>query len=1037
MYIPLKIKLFIPLLLLSIFSVVLIFTIWLPHNHSLLMQDHHKILKVQLENISQAVSGMLLAEDLGAFYSTLDSLSSHNKSWLSLKAYDEKNRLIYPLDAIEVKAKDYLHKKTQVIKYKQQQLGTLEIIADFSVRHKELNEQAYQLLYILLGGIFLIVVVTSVFIEFFVIRPIQKIGVAAKFIMKGRYDTNVQNYSNDEIGKLSERFIKMRESIVYHQDKMKQEFEARQKAQKEIDNQSNQIISILKNSSDSYISIDYEQNILFVNDQAISQFSINESQVTGKNIWDCLPELGSFLYKSVHDVQTKGESIDLEAFYPPSSSWLDVHIFKCNNNISIAVSNITSRKNAEQELYQSERHQRAILDNVADGIVTINSQGKILSFNSAAEKIFGYSESEAKNLSVDSLMEGETAEQQDVFMKKHQKQIGSVIIGVNQELKGKHKNGTLIPIEMNVTRMHLNDEVQLIGIVRDITERKRSEEQLRLAERIFESNNEGIVITNKQTDILRVNKSFLQITGYSEEDVIQKKISMLSSGHHDKDFYKGIWDCLREYGHWKGEIWNKRCTGEIYPEWLSISSVFDSKGEVVNYVGIFSDISDKKEKEERIYKMAHYDELTGLLNRAMFNIELVKATQLANTNSTNLAILYIDLDYFKKINDTFGHPVGDEVLRVTGDRLTNMLRATDKVCRIGGDEFVILISDVAQPDDLSKIANNIIEKLRLPIELEKRELFLGASIGIAMYPQDASSGDDLIRNADAALFMAKNNGRNNCKFYSNEMNAKASERLEIESRLHRALDAQEFVLHYQPQIDLKSKEVIGVEALVRWEHPELGMVPPIEFIPVLEETGMIIPVGEWILFKACLQASSWRDSGLGDIRIAVNISPHQFLYSDIVTTVDDILNITGLPSHLLELEITEGSVMSNTDENILLLKQLSDMGIKLSIDDFGTGYSSLAYLKRLPINTLKIDQSFVRDMHKDVDDENIVRAIISLGKNLDIRVIAEGVEEALHVSKLKDMGCDEIQGYYISRPLVEEKLIDFLNTPADIIRKLN
>lgn len=1032
MYLPLKLKLFIPLLVLSIASSILIFSLWLPHNHKLLMQDHHRILNVQLENISSTLSGMLLADDLGAFYSALDSLASHNEDWLDMKAYDEAGRLIYPLESINVEISESVHKQIHVIKYKQKKIGSIEVVADYSARHEELNNQAYQLLFILLGGFLLMAVVTSFSLKFFVLRPINVIDKAAKSISNGEYNLNMPNYSNDEIGNLAKRFSKMRDAIVDHQKKIMSEFEARQQAQIETKEKSDQILSILQNTSDAYISIDLEENILFLNEQAQLYFSLDAATVIGKNLWDNLPELSSYIYKAIHKTIKSNEPFDLEAFYPPADMWLAVHIFNCNKGVSISLRNITERKNIEQELRENERHQRAILENIADGILITNEQGKIISSNPAAEKIFGYTQTELKDSSVNSLMEYDVAAKHDGFLRSYQGHSEPVSIGVTSELVAKRKNNTLFPIEITVTKMLINDEVQLIAILRDVTERRKSEEQLRLADKIFESNNEGIVITDPSTGILRVNKAFLSITGYSEKEVLGEKIKLLASGRHDEHFYSEIWNCLKNEGHWKGEIWNRRKSGEIYPEWLSISPVYNQDNKVVNYVGIFSDITEKKEAEKRIFQMAHYDELTGVLNRAMFNIELSKEIQLTKNNLNSLAILYIDLDHFKKINDTFGHPIGDEVLCIIANRLTSILRGTDKVCRIGGDEFVVLLSNIDQIEHVSKIAKNIIEKLRLPIELNNRELFLGASIGVALYPQDAIEVDDLIRNADAALFMAKNSGRNNYQFYSNEMNAKASERLELESSLHRALDSQEFVLHYQPQIDLQEKKIIGVEALVRWMHPELGLVPPIDFIPVLEETGMIIPVGEWILFKACLQAKSWQEAGLGYIRIAVNISPHQFLYSDIVSTVDDALKISGLPAHLLELEITEGSIMTNTEDNIRLLQKFSDMGVKLSIDDFGTGYSSLAYLKRLPINTLKIDQSFVKNMHLDKNDENIVKAIISLGKSLDIRSIAEGVEEAEHLKQLEMMGCNEAQGYYISRPLSEDTLLSYFMKDLDI-----
>jgi len=1027
MYLSLRFKLFIPLLLLALLGAILIFTLWLPHNHKLLTQDHHNILNEQLENIGQTIGGMLVSNNFGSLYSALDSLLFSNQNWLDLKVYNKKNQLIYPLTDSTHEVNDVIHKIRHSIIYKNIHLGTIEVVADFSDRHKELNKQENQLLFILLGGVFLSVFIASLTVEVFIRRPILKISKAAENLANGNYNTELPGGYNDEIGGLSHRFISMKNSILQHQSEIINEYEAKQKAQNEIDLKNKQIANILENTPDAYLSIDHSQNIIFVNDRAKSLLKLDGLVFFGENLWDTLPELASYLYKDVQNVLLNKKSCQLEVYYPPSALWLDAHIFNCSDGVSIYLSDISQRKKIEQKLRKSERRQRAIFENIVDGIISTDKQGIILSFNPAASSIFGFSEKEAVGSPISILLHSDDAHTNDAFINDyHQFTISSFPSGIHRELEGKHKDGAVFPIEITITEMQVSDELQFVAIIRDVTEQKKSADQLRLSERIFKSNNEGIVITDSNTRILRVNEAFLRITNYSENEVVGEKINILSSGLQDNKFYSEMWKSILQQGHWQGEILNRRKSGEIYPEWLSISSIYDINKEVVNYVGIFSDITDKKRIEERIYHMAHYDELTGLLNRSSFNIELVNAIEEANNNSTSFVILYLDLDHFKKINDTLGHPVGDKLLQIIAGRLKDMLRSADIVCRIGGDEFVVLLTDVNHPEYASNIAKNIIEKLSHPIELERRELFIGSSIGIAVYPQDANNADDLVRNADAALFRAKKYGRNNYQFYLKEMNAKASEHLELESQLHHALDLDEFVLYYQPQIDLEQHKVIGVEALIRWVHPELGVMSPGEFIPLLEETGMIIPVGEWVLYHACLQAKSWLESGVGEIRIAVNISPHQFLYSDIVNSVKDVLNTTGLPPYLLELEITEGSIMTDVEENIRHLQQLSDMGIKLSIDDFGTGYSSLAYLKRLPIDTLKIDRSFVRNMHSDKDDENIVTAIISLGKNLNIRVIAEGVEDTRHLKKLKWLDCDEVQGYFISRPLSEKDLIIFL-----------
>lgn len=797
-------------------------------------------------------------------------------------------------------------------------------------------------------------------------------------------------------------------------------------------NKDRRLFDILQNNADACMVVSGDQNITFLNRRAESLFKIKGGDVIGLSLWDALPELGSHLYKPMHKVFSGTNNIQTEAHYAPLDLWLEVGIVGDAESAAINIRDITSRKQAEQALRKNEYHQRAILNNIADGIVTTDMGGVILSFNTAAERIFGYSAAEATGHTLDILMDKGMARMHDRFMRHYQHSEESVTIGLTREVSAKRKDGSLFPIEIAITEMPTDDGLHFIGIIRDITERKQSEEQLRLAERIFESNNEAIVITDSEARILRVNEAFGRITGYTDDEVIGKTPRILSSGKHDKEFFRKMWGRIMSIGHWQGEIWNKRKSGEMYPEWLSISAVKDKQDGIINFVGIFSDITEKKAAEERIFHMAHHDALTGLFNRTMFDLDLNDAIEHSYAGGNNLAILYIDLDHFKKVNDTLGHPVGDELLKIIANRLMDALRASDVVCRIGGDEFIVLLKNITHPQFSGNVAKSLIEKIMQPIELEGRELFVGASIGIATYPQDAANADQLVRNADAALFRAKQQGRNNYQFYSNEMNARAMERLDMETKLRHALENDEFILHFQPQLDLQESRITGVEALIRWIHPKLGLVPPLEFISLLEETGLIIAVGEWVLSKACERAMAWRQAGLGDIRIAVNISPHQFQYSDIVSAISSALDRSGLPHGLLELEITEGSIMSDADNNIRRLHQVTAMGVQLAIDDFGTGYSSLAYLKRFPINALKVDQSFVRNMHIDDSDKNIVAAIASLGKSLGLRIIAEGVEEAEQLKLLKVYGCEEAQGYYISHPLEEHKLVDFLTTGTDL-----
>ena len=1027
---PLKYKLFLPLLLVSLLGGGFLSLVWLPANQRLLTQDHQRLVSVQLASIGEGIIPLLLEGDLGTIYPTLEAVHANNRNWLTLKLYDEQHRRIYPLQDDSAKTSEYIHKVTQPLLYQGKRIGELEVVADFTRRHKELHKQSLQLMAALFAGVLILGLVAAGAMEFAVRRPVSQLARVAERLSQGDYDAPLPPGSHDEIGQLTLRFGIMREAIRQQREEIERQFIALQQAQQESMSKTRQIVSILENTSDAYLALDKSLSITYANSNAETLFNATDEHFVGQNIWDRFPELSSHLYKPMLKLLAQGEPVLSEIYYPPHDLWLECHLAPLDAGVAMYIRDISERKRAELALRKSEENQRAILANVADAIITADKHGTILSFNPAAEKIFGYDAGQVIGANLGILMDTAMAQQHSNFMRNAQQHGNSEIIGVGRELLATRKGGEQFPIEIAITKMAVNDQTQFIGIIRDITERKQTEEQSRLAERIFESNSEGIVVTDARTRILRVNTAFRRITGYEPAEIIGQTPKMLSSGRHDPDFYQQMWHELSERGHWQGEIWNQRKSGETYPEWLSISAVYDEDNSISNYVGIFSDITDKKEAEERIYHMAHHDALTGLLNRTMFNIELKDAIAQAQHSSHRIAVLYIDLDNFKKVNDTLGHPVGDELLKVVARRLTGILRDSDIVCRIGGDEFIVMLQSIKKPEHAGKVAGNLLRVLAPPIELAERELFIGASIGIALYPQDADSGDELVKNADAALFRAKQRGRNNYQFYSQEMNAKAIERLEMESKLRRALEREEFVLYYQPQLDLRRDRVIGVEALVRWQHSEMGLVPPLEFIPLLEDTGLIVPVGEWILKQACQQARAWQLAGLGDIRIAVNISPQQFLYSDIVATVDKVLRKTQLAPELLELEITEGSIMTDAKANIHRLQQLSDRGVQLAIDDFGTGYSSLAYLKRFPIDALKIDQSFVRDMHVDIDDANIAAAVVSLGQSLKLRVIAEGVEDAAHLEMLQALGCHEAQGYHIGRPMPEQDLRNYLATRA-------
>ncbi|OIP11329.1 MAG: hypothetical protein AUK53_08780 [Betaproteobacteria bacterium CG2_30_59_46] len=551
-------------------------------------------------------------------------------------------------------------------------------------------------------------------------------------------------------------------------------------------------------------------------------------------------------------------------------------------------------------------------------------------------------------------------------------------------------------------------------------ELQKTAENLQLAGEVFENSAEGIIITDTQGNILQVNRAFTAITGYSEAEALGQTPRLLRSDRHDDAFFQGMWASLIEFGYWQGEIWNRRKNAEIYPEWLSITAVRDEQGETINYLGVFADLTEKKLADARVHHLAYYDTLTELPNRLLLEERLKQALTTAQYNNWRVAVLYLDLDRFKTINDTLGHPFGDKLLQVVAGRLAGHVRDSDTLARFSGDEFAIVLGDAGNAQNAALVAQKILDALSKPFHLEGQEVFITPSIGVALYPLDADNKDDLIQHADTAMSHAKAQGGNNFQFYSADMNATASQRLAMETQLRRALERNEFVLHYQPQVSLRSGRIIGMEALIRWQHPERGLVPPGEFISLLEETGLIVPVGEWVLRTACAQNSVWLAEGLPPLRVAVNLSARQFRQSGLAAMVNQALQDAGLAPEYLELEVTESIMIQDVQATITTLHQLHGLGIQISIDDFGTGYSSLIYLKRLPIGKIKIDQSFVRDICIDPEDRAIANAVISLGHSMKMQVIAEGVETLEQLEYLRTQECDEIQGFYFSRPLPAE-----------------
>lgn len=565
-------------------------------------------------------------------------------------------------------------------------------------------------------------------------------------------------------------------------------------------------------------------------------------------------------------------------------------------------------------------------------------------------------------------------------------------------------------------------------------EHKRFDEKLRLGESVFENSEEAIVVTDSGNRIISVNPSFAKITGYTQEEVMGKDPKAMSSGRHDREFYLEMWDSINNTGHWHGEIWDKRRNGEIYPKWLSISTVKDEKGGVANYIGMFADITERKKAEEKLDYMAHFDPLTGLPNRLLLKDRTEQAIAASNRSRNKAGILFLDLDNFKNINDSFGHSLGDILLHSVSERLKDVLRDSDTIARVGGDEFIVLLSGIEGSNDAARVVRKITESMREPFAVKYHILNITTSIGISIYPDDGTDYDTLIKNADTAMYRAKEVGRDTYQFFTQEMNDRVLERMSMENSLRQAIKMEEFILHYQPQVDIGTGSITGIEALIRWQHPENGLVPPGSFIHIAEDSGLIVPIGEWVLRTACRQNRDWQKAGLPAVPMAVNLAAIQFRQENLLDIVKKAVKDADINPQYVELEITERAVMSNVEDAIAVMQEMKAMGLKLTIDDFGTGYSSLSYLKRFPIDKLKIDQSFVRDITTDPNDAAITLAIISMSHSLGLRVIAEGVETPEQLAFLREHGCDEIQGYYFSKPLPAD---EFAALSLEKIRLLN
>lgn len=694
--------------------------------------------------------------------------------------------------------------------------------------------------------------------------------------------------------------------------------------------------------------------------------------------------------------------------------------------IYLASQNIRMRLLTDK-VEEKSSYLRLLMETLPDLVWIKNPDGVYLTCNKRFEQFFGASEQHITGKTDYDFVDQDLA---DFFRQHDMAAMQARGLTVNEEHITFASDGHSELLETIKTPVYDHKTGRLLGVLgvgRNITQRKANENMLRLSASVVENTIEAIMIIDADGKIVQVNRSFCDITGYSRDDVLGKTPDFLRSDGYDDDFYQQVDQALLEQGRWSGEYINRHKDGSLCPVWQTISTVKDDQDQIRNYVSVFSDISQIKQSQQEVFHLAYHDTLTNLPNRLLLRERLDQAIKHAQRNDKSFTLMFVDLDNFKNINDSQGHPEGDRLLKNVADFLKQTLREKDTVARVGGDEFVLLFDDLGEAEAAARLAQKILDTLDQPIALASGNVRVSASVGLCLFPQDGDNADDLLRNADAAMYRAKSQGRNNYQFYTETMTRDIIERVNIENELRHAICRNELSLHYQPQIDLTSGQAIGVEALLRWHNEKLGQVPPDRFIAIAEDAGLMLTIGEWVLNQAGKQARDWLDRDIPFGRIAVNIAGPQITKMNLVEQVSAMLHHCRLPATRLSLEVTETFIMQNQDSSVKQLYLLHEMGVELAIDDFGTGYSSLSYLKKLPISKLKIDKSFIRDMPEDSDDIAISNTIVALANSLGLDVIAEGVETREQAQLLLQAGCQQAQGFLYSRPLTVPQLEQYFS----------
>lgn len=797
----------------------------------------------------------------------------------------------------------------------------------------------------------------------------------------------------------------------------------RLRIESELRNSEEKFQTLFESASDGMLLLDMEGRILDVNRTGHERLGYTKAEMVGKHVSEIDPP------EFAHKVPERMQALirDGHAQFESGHVCKDGKVLPVEINARMinlggkplcfsVVRDITERKLFDNYMSAREARYRAVIETSSDGFIMTDCEGRILEVNDTFSRLSGYGRRELIGKRMFDLADPGEIEQSRANM------VRVLADGHNRfECRQRTRDGRSIQIEVQASYWLLEGG-RVFAFVRDITERKRHDEAMKLAALVFENSNEAMCVTDEEERIIAVNPAFTRMTGYAPEEIIGQMPTLLQPIWQDTDQYREMWQALNSSGYWQGEIWDRRKDGEAFAEWLNISTIYNEDGSLHRRVAQFSDITNKKNSEDLIWRQANYDALTQLPNRRMFRDRLEQEIKKASRDGDSVGLFFIDLDFFKEINDTLGHHIGDALLVEAAQRIQACVREMDTVARLGGDEFTVILTELKEEARVERAAQAILKRLKEPFHLGEDVVYVSASIGITLFPSDASNSDDMIKHADQAMYVAKEKGRNRFSFYTPTLEQAAQSRLRLIGELRNSVVDKDFKLHFQPIVELSSGEVKKAEALIRWQHPQRGMISPLEFIPIAEETGLINEIGDWVFRESASWAKQWAESYAGGVQISVNKSPVQFM-ADTDDRASWLHELERLELHgsKIAIEITEGLLLDADSRVSKLMLRLRDAGVQFAIDDFGTGYSSLSYLKKFNLNHLKIDRSFVSNLETDPDNQALCEAIIVMSHKLGLKVIAEGIETQSQFEMLREMGCDFGQGYWFSKPMAPEE----------------